>query len=180
MKTIASLSACLALTLAAAMPGVALAYLTPDQVFGGQSLNLRPAPPNPREGESVIEAQQRRSAEFREEAQKSLESVDEEPQDDYMHPAAAPEPRGLFDQEAQYEKRMERIEQTHSAAPTIIIGAEGTVVDSHGNVLHSGAPRIVGTGPESALAALSMVLAGISTFGLLAYRSRRLHHSLSF
>ena len=152
-------------------PASALAYLSPDQVFGGASTTLQPAPPTPRESGTVVEQQQQRTAEQRASAQSVLRPVDAEPQDRYVPET---QPLGLFDSNTQYEKRMNRIEEKKSSGPTIVIGGDGTVVDANGNILHSGAPRVSSTGPESMLAVTAIILAGICTFAFAQYRSRRL------
>lgn len=154
------------------------AYLSPDQVFGGSSGvhgaagdNLQP-PPTMREGEQVVELQQQQAAEQREAAQEELIPVDAPPVDTYVEPE--PENRGLFDQNAQYELRQERIEEERANAPTIIIGGDTEVRDSNGNVLHSGAPRVSATGPASVLAGIAILLAGACTFAYSHLRSRKL------
>jgi len=155
-------------------PMSALAYLAPEQVFGGQSLTLQPAPPTQREGEEVIQQQQQRAAERRAEEQSQLQPVDAEPVDTYV-PDNSPQPRDLFDQNATYDRRQERIENERSTGgPTIIIGGDSTITDGNGNVLHSGAPRVTATGPESMLAIAAMLLAGVSTFLYAQIRARRM------
>lgn len=155
-------------------PVSALAYLSPEQVFGGQSLTLQPAPPLQREGEQVIEEQQRRAAERRAEEQSQLQPVDAEPVDTYV-PDNSPQSLELFDQNATYERRQERIEnERYTGGPTIIIGGDNVVTDAQGNVLHSGAPRVTATGPESMLAIAAMLLAGVSTFMYAQIRARRM------
>lgn len=171
-KTFASLGVTLAVA-AACMPATALAYLSPDQVFGNQSMDTPPAPPTQREGESVVSSQQQQSNQQRAQAQTQLQPVDATPKDTYTPPELQPQSKGLFDSNTQYERRMDRIQETHGAAPTIIIGGDGSVTDSSGNVLHSGAP-IARTGPESVLAIAVMLLAGLCTFGYLRYRSYQL------
>ena len=175
-----------ALTLVCALaPVSAFAYLSPEQVFGGQSMTLDrtdattyQAPPLPRDGEAVIQAQQQNSAELRSAAQSSLQPDYADPVDTYVPPAGTASSRGLFDQTTTYEKRMDRIEESKASGPTIIIGGDGTVVDSNGNVLHSGAPLVTATGPESVLAIASMLLAAVSTFAYAAIRHRRMQVAL--
>ena len=156
------------LALATGMPYPAFAYLTPDQVFGGANLNQQSPPPTPRDAPTVVEQQQERSAVQRSDAQSSL--TPSEPQDRYTAPS---EPRNLFNNETQYEIRQQRIEEKKSSGPTIVIGGGATVLDANGNVLHSGAPRVSSTGPESILAAMAMILAGICTFVLVHVRSHK-------
>lgn len=154
---------------AAVAPVSSFAYIDPATAFGNT------APPLQREGESVVEQQQRRAAERRAAEQAQLKPVDAEPVDTYVPEAAPSEPRGLLDQDATYERRQERIaEEKSSGAPTIIIGNNATVTDANGNVLHSGAPRVTSTGPESVLAVAAMLLAVVTTFGYAHIRTRRL------
>lgn len=172
MKKLSRAALAVASCAIALAPVSAFAYLSPEQVFGDTNTATY-APPTQREGEDVIEQQQREAAERRAAEQQALQPDYAEPVDTYV-PDNAPEPKGLFDQEAQYERRQDRIEESHGAAPTIIIGGDGTVVDSNGNVLHSGAPRVASTGPESVLAIAAMILAGACTYGYMSYRSRAL------
>ncbi len=162
------------------LPASAFAYLSPEQVFGGQSMTLDrtdattyQAPPLPRDGDAMIDSQQQNSAELRSAAQSSLEPDYAEPVDTYVAPTQSSS-LGLFDQTTTYEKRMDRIEESKSGGPTIIIGGDGTVIDSNGNVLHSGAPLVTATGPESILALVAMILAAVSTFAYAQIRSRRM------
>ncbi len=156
------------------------AYLSPGQVFGDSSgaahgaagENLQP-PPTQREGEAVVIQQQQEAAKQREEAQQELIPVDAPPVDTYVPPETN-ESKGLFDQNAQYELRQERIEEERAQAPTIIIGGDTEVRDSNGNVLHSGAPRTSSTGPASVLGGIAMLLAAVCTFAYSQYRSRHL------
>ncbi len=155
-------------------PATGSAYLAPEQVFGGQSLTLQPAPPTEREGEAVIQTQQQRQAEVRAAEQAQLPSVQADPVDTYV-PDNSPQPKGLLDQDATYERRQERIANERSTGgPTIIIGGDSVVTDANGNVLHSGAPRVTATGPESVLAIAAMILAAVSTFTYAQIRARRM------
>lgn len=155
------------------------AYLSPGQVFGDSSgaahgaagENLQP-PPTQREGEAVVIQQQQQAAEQRQEAQQELIPVDAPPVDTYVPPEQPAESKGLFDQNAQYELRQERIEEERAQAPTIIIGGDTEVRDSNGNVLHSGAPRTSSTGPASVLGGIALLLAAVCTFAYSHYRSR--------
>lgn len=164
-----------------AHPFAGHAYLTPEQVFGDSGhavdrtdASAQPAPPLQREGESVIEQQQQRAAELRQAAQSSLQRVDAEPVDTYV-PEKTNTSKNLFDQNAQYEKRQERKASSDANGPTIIIGSDGsTTVQANGTVLHSGAPKMSGTGPESVLAFAAMILAAISTILYARLRERRL------
>lgn len=161
------------------LPMSAFAYLTPDQVFGGSSTVQAPTspmvatpPPTQREGEDVVSLQQQQAASQRQEAQQNLRPIDAEPVDTYV-PDQSPKVRDLLNSDTQYQIRQQRIEQQHAAAPTIIIGGDTTVTDANGNVLHSGAPRVSTTGPETMLAMLAMMLAGLCTFAY-AYMRRRM------
>jgi hypothetical protein len=124
-----------------------------------------------RAGQDVKVTQQQRSAELRNAAQSQLTPNYAEPQDDYVAPEPGKQP-SLLDNDVNYQKRLERMEQSKGNGPTIIIGGQGTVVDSNGNVLHSGAPIITQTGPESVLAVIAMVLAAACTLVYSAIRSR--------
>jgi len=163
-----------ALGIAATLAPVSgFAYLAPEQVFGGQSLTLKPAPPLQREGDGVIEQQQARQAQIRNEAQANLPSIQAEPVDTFV-PDNSPQPKGLLDQNATYDRRQDRMDNERSSGPTIIIGGDSTVTDANGNVLHSGAPRVTATGPESVLAIAAMILAAVSTFAYAQIRARRM------
>lgn len=150
-------------------PMSGFAYIDPATAFGNA------APPTQREGEAVVAAQQQRAAERRAEEQSQLQSIDDEPEpvDSYVV-ETGPEPRGLLDEDATYARRQERMEENVTGGPTIIIGGNATVTDANGNVLHSGAPLVTSTGPESVLAIAAMILAGISTFAYASIRNRRM------
>ncbi len=155
--------ACLALLQSAS----ALAYLAPEQVFGGAGISTATPPPTAREGNEVVERQQQNSALHRAAAQESLQSIEDEPADDYHAPAKVSPSRDLLDPsgDAAYELRQERRSNLKSAAPTIIITGEGAITDASGNVLHSGAPRISTTGPEHvALAVLGLAVVGFAFY----------------
>lgn len=168
------------------VPVSALAYLSPDQVFGGQSLTIDrtdpstyQAPPTQREGEDVVTAKQAAAASSRAAAQEGMTPVDADPVDTYSSSHSASS-LGLFDESTQYELRQERLNESNAGGPTIIIGGDGTVVDRNGNVLHSGAKGgITKTGPESTLALAAMVLATLSTIVYAQVRSRRMDISAS-
>lgn len=166
-------------------PMSGLAYLTPEQVFGdsGDTFDqtdpsTRPAPPLQRDGDAVVQEQQRRSAEQRAAAQAELQpegvepvSMEEEPT---LTTTEEQEPRGLFDEDTQYQLRQERAAASQTGGPTIIIRTDGTVTDASGNVLHSGAPEMSGTGPESVLAFSALIIAAFSTFISAQIRARTL------
>lgn len=163
------------------VPMTGYAYLSPDQVFGGQGTTLDrtdattyQAPPLQREGDAVIQQQQQSAASSRAAAQQSLTPDYAEPVDTYVPPAKQASSLGLFDQNTQYELRQERA-AANAGSPTIIIGSDGTVVDTNGNVLHSGAPRVTATGPESILTLVSMILAAFCTIGYAVARTRQTH-----
>ncbi|HRH93840.1 MAG TPA: hypothetical protein PKV72_04905 [Candidatus Peribacteria bacterium] len=151
-------------TLCQATP--AFAYLSPDQVFGGAGLTLAPAPPTAREGADVVAAQQARSAGLRSAAQAQLPSTNDEPADTYVAPKTNTT-RNLLDPNVQYDIRQERIANRNATTPTIIItgNGNGTITDSNGNVLHSGAPHVAQTGPEHVLfAVLVLALLGMAWY----------------
>jgi len=155
-----------------AMPLHAFAYLSPEQVFGGQTQDLKPAPMTQREGESAIVDRQQRTEDWRTQQQTSLQSIDVQPQDTYVAPA--PTTPNLLDETTQYNLRMQRMQEANTkSGPTIVVAGNGTVIDSKGNVLHSGAPLVTSTGPESLLALAVMVLAALCTFGYAAISARR-------
>lgn len=165
-------------------PMSGFAYLTPEQVFGdsGDTFDqtdpsTRQAPPLQREGAAVIQEQQRRSAEQRAAAQSTLRPEDAEPED--TEPPTTiekelQEPRGLFDDDTQYQLRLERKAASETGSPTIVIRTDGTVVDASGNTLHSGAPKMSGTGPESVLAFAALIFAAFTTIISAQMRSRAL------
>lgn len=164
------------------LPVSAFAYLSPSQVFGGQSDTIDrtdpttyQAPPQQREGAQVIEEQQQRAASSRAAVQEQeFISDDEEFVDTYVPPAQTASSLGLFDETTQYEARKAKMHQA-AGSPTIIIGGDGTVVDGKGNVLHSGAPRVTATGPESILTFSAMILAAVSTIGFAFVKAKRMH-----
>jgi hypothetical protein len=84
--------------------------------------------------------------------------------------------RDLFNPDWQYQQRMQRIQDNAGRNPTIIIqqGSDGVYVqDANGKVLHSGAPRVAGTGPKEFIAVLVLALAAGATFLLAAKREKR-------
>lgn len=150
------------------MPFTTFAYLSPEQVFGGSTTTTTslPPPPTQREGEAVVEARQRAAAEQRQAAQQP--TVDPVESDTVSSAASS---KGLFDQNAQYELRQERLDAEKANAPTIIIGDT--------SVLHSGAPLVTNTGPEIVLAGIAMILAALCTFAFAQVRSRKLEPTLA-
>lgn len=172
MHKLSALALSVALGSSMLMPITTFAYLTPDQVFGGSDTVAPPPPPTQREGESVVQQQQQQAASSREAVQHQLVPNYATPVDTYVPPPASS--KGLFDQNTQYQVRQDRMQEQKAAAPTIIIGGNGDIVDGNGNVLHSGAPRISTTGPASILAGLAMMLAAGCTFAFAHLRTRKL------
>ncbi len=201
-KMLPAVGASVLLTITFLVPVSAFAYLSPDQVFGGSSLTVAPASTtatqtkqtstaqttqttqsqtaqqipeqiNLRNAESVVSIQQQNAATLRAEAQQSLTSTQAEPVDTFVAPAQQNNGLGLFDQNQNYAKRLDRIQAQRANAPTIIIGGNGDVIDANGNVLHSGAPLVTQTGPETTLAFVAMLLAAACTFAYAQIRSRR-------
>lgn len=156
----------------------AFAYLSPEQVFGGSSLTLQPAPPTQREGSDVVAARQQDAAARRAEEQKTLRPEGTPPEPVPL--PHEPSPRHLLDDKTQYDLRMQRMKESSSATPVIIVGPHGEVLDSRGNVLKSGAPLVTSTGPESVIAAILLVLAALSTFAYVQIRSHALYRNSSF
>lgn len=171
MRKLSALGLSVALGASLLMPVTTFAYLTPDQVFGGP--NAAPPPPTQREGEAVVQAQQQAAAEQRQAAQQNLVPVDAPAVDTYVPPTVSSS-KGLFDENAQYELRQQRIDEAKASSPTIIIGGNADVRDADGNVLHSGAPLVTSTGPASVLAAIAMMLAAACTFAFAHVRSQKL------
>ncbi len=165
MRTFSAVGLSVAFGASLLMPLTTFAYLTPDQVFGGSStITAPPAPPTQREGDAVVQQQQQQAAERREAVQHQLVPNYAVPVDTYVPPQTASS-KGLFDQNAQYELRQDRIADEKASTPTIIIG------DS---VLHSGAPRVSDTGPATVLGGIAMMLAAGSTFAFAQLRTKRL------
>lgn len=172
MQKLSVLGLRVALSASLLMPLSAYAYLTPDQVFGGPSTTVTaPPPPTLRDGDAI--AEQRALAGAQRLSTQQIQNVNNSnPVDTYVPPVVSSS-KGLFDQNSQYQLRQDRLADEKSAAPTIIIGGNGDIIDTNGNVLHSGAPNVSATGPASVLAAIAMVLAGLCTFGYVQLRSRR-------
>ena len=142
-------------------PVSGFAYITPQEAF---------TPPNAREGAAKIEQQQAVSAERRAAEYAALNPVEPEPE---VIVEKAP-PLGLLNDEETYNRRLERMAEEKSNGPTIIITGGNTITDSSGRVLHSGAPRVTATGPESVLAFGALLLAGVSTYAYASIRSKRM------
>lgn len=176
-KSLSTFAIAVASLVTLALPLDALAYLSPEQVFGGQTEDLRPAPMTQREGEQAIIDRQQRTEDWRTEEQKALTSIDDEPEDDFV-PVRTSDRPNLLDENEQYDLRMERMEEANAkGGPTVIVAGDGTIVDSNGRVLHSGAPLVTSTGPESFLALAVMLLAAVCTFGYVTLRTHRFARS---
>lgn len=170
-------SASMALTLL--VPASAFAYLSPDQVFGssnthqsaGTTATVSPFPTK-RDAESYAQAQQALANQRRAEIQNAeLKPVDATPVDTYVAPEPL-KPASRLDPDTAYQIRMQRMADETSNSPSIIIAGQGTVVDSNGNVLHSGAPLITSTGPESVVAFILVILAMVATLAMSTAQRR--------
>jgi hypothetical protein len=168
----------------------ASAYLTPEAVFGSaQNTTVSSSepthgaassasgfdrtdptylPPNSRAAESEATLQQ---------SQRNFQYADIEEIE--VHPAAPAEDtspaRNLLDDETQYELRMERLAESakNGGDVTIVIGGDGQTVTSDGRVLHSAAPRVTATGPETILMVIVLLLAAVSTVVYAHLRERK-------
>lgn len=187
---------CLRVSLVAALAMTATpayAYLTPEAVFGSnQSTTVNanaeethaaasssstgfdrtdPAylPPSQRGAENEAALQQ---------SQRNFQYADI--QDIEVHAAAAEDTSpalNRLDEDVNYDYRMQRIAESKQNGNnvTIVIGGDsGGVVTTDGTVLHSAAPRVTATGPESVLAALALLLAAVSTVFYARYRQSTL------
>lgn len=165
-----------------AIPSAALAYVSPEDVFGTTGTpssttsatdNLQ-APPTLREASSRVAAQQAASMVNRAIAQSDLRPVDAVASSAASSVASGPkEPvPSRLDPNVNYEIRQERIAEQAAKQPTVIIASNGSVLDARGNVLHSGAPIITRTGPETAFAAGALILAALGTLATSALRRR--------
>lgn len=180
--TFTRISVSASLALALLTPVSTFAYLSPDQVFGSSSVQQTEGTtgeqspfPTKRDAEIYAEAQQNAINQRRADIQqKELQPVDAVPVDSYVAPAPD-KPASRLDPEVNYQLRMQRLSAEKSNSPSIIIAGQGTVVDSNGNVLHSGAPIITGTGPESVIAYMLLALSAIATFVVTSMRRHRLH-----
>lgn len=170
-----------------AQGSVAHAYLSPTDVFGGTNASFSPSdgthaaaassegfdrtnptylPPNNRAAENEAALQQ---------SQRNFQYADV--QDIEVHAAAPAEDtspeRNLFDDDTQYQLRQERMQESNrNGNVTIVIGGEGGTVTSNGQVLHSGAPRVTATGPETLLMLLLLLLAGVSTVTYVHFQKK--------
>ena len=175
--------------------GTASAYLSPQQVFGDAgSPSLLPVPAHTSNqatpaldriiAPNAIHVNARSSYDQRTIEQliskinrtQAQESLKPEPPAHSSAPDTGPTSLGLFDDQAQYQRRMDRLSQEQAANPTIIIQGGGngtTVTDSRGRVVHSGAPLVTSTGLGSELAALALLLSAGGTV-LFALRRTRI------
>ena len=175
-----SVSASLALALLLS-PVSAFAYLSPDQVFGSSNTHQAAGTsavespfPTKRDAESYAQAQQALANQRRAEIQNAeLKSVDAVPVDTYVAPEPM-KPASRLDPDTAYQIRMQRMADETSNSPSIIIAGQGTVVDSNGNVLHSGAPIITGTGPASVFAFIALTFSAIMTYAMTVLRRREM------
>ncbi len=157
--------------LALLMPATALTYFTPDQFDSLANQNFQQPPPTAREASSVVQSRERTIAAQREAEQAALHGA--APDDPYVEPD---QPNTTcLDDECQYELRQARLRSAagNQGAPIIIIGGQGggsTVYDGNGNVLHSGAPLITASGPETTVALFAFAF---SLLGTMAYMWRR-------
>ena len=164
----------------AALPSAALAYVSPGDVFGDSDAPTSAetpvvdlsVPPTAREASSRVATQQSNTAVRRATAQA------EEQKKNAPAPAvlvtetetkAEPAPSRL-DPNVNYTIRQQRIAEQNATRPIVVIANNGRVTDAQGTVLHSGAPLITSTGPETALAVGALILAGIGTFASTALR----------
>jgi hypothetical protein len=156
--------------LALLMPATALAYFTPDQFDSLANQNFQQPPPTAREASSVVQQRERTIGAQREAEQAALHGA--APDDPYVAPE---QPNTTcLDDECQYELRQARLRAAsgNQGGPTIIIGGQGgaMVYDGNGNVLHSGAPLITASGPETTVALFAFAF---SLFGTMFYMWRR-------
>ncbi len=158
------------------LPVPALAYMSPSEVFSGAASNRSQPPPTAREADSVVTAREKAIAAQREQSQMHAAA----PEDEYIAPQATHE--GCTSNECQYLLRQERLKAAagNQSGPTIIIGGQGggtTVYDGEGRILHSGAPLVTATGPETAVASAAGILA---LLGTVYYVRRSAKRSLFF
>jgi len=167
------------------------AYLDPCQVFGGcddgtedphgaassvpfdrTDPTTHAAPPTMRDGEGAVGLQQHWSQIRREEEQRAAFASSSS-----MHgsaPVVEPnDPIGLFTDDYEYETRQDRLAEKNSNGVTIVFGSNGSVTQN-GTVLHSGAPYVSATGPETILTLLALILATASTLAYVRMRAKRM------
>jgi predicted RND superfamily exporter protein len=159
----------------------AYAYISPDEFIG-----VTPAPPTHREAEGIVKAREQErignivdaQKEMAKEVNASLASSSSSVTSSVAAQStqSSSVTRDLFNPDWQYQQRMQRIQDNAGRNPTIIIqqGSDGVYVqDANGKVLHSGAPRVAGTGPKEFIAVLVLALAAGATFLLAAKREKR-------
>lgn len=169
------------------------AYISPEDLWGGSggtgevhpaapdeslppdrtNVSTTEAPAGGRDAEWAIAQQQLASQLRREAEQKELFGTGEE--EEVMTAEEETDTSlGLFADDTQYDIRMARMEENDNGNVTIVIGSNGQVVTtSDGQVLHSGAPYVTATGPETVLMLMIFVLAGIGTFFYVHIRNKR-------
>lgn len=179
----------LAIAALLAAPSMVLAYSSPDQFLdttNGDIVLQQPAdllpPPNLRQVDSRIVAQQKASEDRRNAEQQAAFAA--------QHPApvaaatasapssvAAAKP-SMLSNEYQYELRRTRMQQNGSPQVVIINGGAnglgGTqIVDQQGRTIyHSGASLMTASGPADALAAFAVLVAALATLGFALYREK--------
>jgi hypothetical protein len=194
-KKVLALLSVSAFLLAAGAP-TAHAYLDPCEVFGGcdepshgaapedpqveeefvdrTDLTSTAAPSLARDAEEAVALQQARAAAARDSAYRDLL----EPETEETHAAAEDTSPSLGlltenNDETEYNLRMQRMAESDKGNVTIVINGDGSVAQN-GTVLHSGAPYVTATGPESALMLSLLILAGASTLAYVKVRNKRL------
>ena len=175
-KQFSSLAVAALFCIAVLTPFSASAYLSADQVFGFDRTDpaVTSTLPQQRAGDAVVAAERSAAASSRAEAHATLVPNYADPVDTYVPPVQQASSRGLLDPDTQYEVRMQRAAESKANGPTIIIANDGSVVDGNGNVLHSGAPRVTATGPESILTLAALLLAALSTCVYVIVRAKKL------
>lgn len=149
------------------IPGVAFAYLSPEEVLSSdQNAGFYDPPPSPREAEAAQAAQQSSDAERRRLEQEALfqkSSMSSAGSDDALH-GAAPEtdPASLSTTD---QRILERVKAQQMQAE---IEARAQVLASQQS-LHGGAP-LANSGPASIVIAFVMAGAGIWTI----WKARRM------
>lgn len=159
-------------------PAIAVAYLSPEQVFQG----ITP-PPTQREADDIAKNRQAEINRDRAAAQDALPSTEDVPAEEEpaLQPAAPTDPQmeevpSLLEDEGRWDRRQERLNDGGNGGTTIIIQNGGEVIRDRktGEILHSGAPRITGTGPAEWLAAIALFVAATGTFVFARWREGRL------
>ncbi len=140
--------------LALLIPATALAYGLPADVFGtGDPAYVQP-PPTPREAAEVVRLREAAIAQSRKDQQLKAAAAAAPPPEPTLSSSTAPKVDRSTD-EYQYQLRQQRLE--NSSQNTVI------VIDNSGKVLHSGAPFIAATGPQSIVAIVLVLLATVGT-----------------